>query len=152
MAALPAVWRARPPAGVPLWPGSSISQQVRAISRLRAPAMSASDDAEAPDREIQWMQPLSFEQSRKPSDAEERRVTPIFPLDGRFGATAYTPGESQSLNIFEPRYRTMYNDILMTGSRSFAMFPTNPAMPNQLAAVGVNLYLTDLKEVSQQTG
>ena len=31
----------------------------------------------------------------------------------------YTPGSTQVLNIFEPRYRKMYSDILMSGGRRF---------------------------------
>jgi len=55
------------------------------------------------------------------------------------------------LNIFEPKYVSMYNDILMTGSRSFAVFARDPEDKNQLAAVGLSLYLTELKEVSRET-
>ena len=55
------------------------------------------------------------------------------------------------LNIFEPRYRKMYSDILMSGSRRFVTTMVNPDGEGELAEVGVVLYLEDLKEVSQQT-
>lgn len=45
----------------------------------------------------------------------------------------------------------MYNDILMSGSRRFVTTMVNSDSPNDLAEVGVVLYLEDLKEVSQQT-
>ena len=81
-------------------------------------------------------------------------VLPLFPL----GNVAYTPGSTQTLNIFEPRYRKMYNDILMSGldtldslmkigSRRFVTTMVNPAGDGELAEVGVVLYLEDLKEV-----
>lgn len=39
---------------------------------------------------------------------ENSTVLPLFPL----GAVVYTPFSEHRLNIFEPRYRAMYNDIL----------------------------------------
>ena len=39
---------------------------------------------------------------------------PLFPL----GVT-YLPYTQPVLNIFEPRYRQMYNDILFSGARRF---------------------------------
>ena len=42
-------------------------------------------------------------------------VLPVFPL----GSTAYMPHSDHVLNIFEPRYRKMYNDILFNGARRF---------------------------------
>ena len=39
---------------------------------------------------------------------------PLFPL----GVT-YLPYTQPVLNIFEPRYRAMYNDILFSGARRF---------------------------------
>ena len=74
-------------------------------------------------------------------------VLPLFPL----GAVAYTPGSTQVLNIFEPRYRAMYNDILFSGARRFMVCNVDGAT-GRLAEVGVLFYLDDLKEVSEQTG
>jgi len=74
-------------------------------------------------------------------------VLPLFPL----GSIAYTPGSTQVLNIFEPRYRKMYSDILMSGGRRFVTTMVHPDEPSKLAETGVVLYLEDLKEVSQQT-
>lgn len=76
-------------------------------------------------------------------------VLPLFPL----GPVVYTPGSTQTLNIFEPRYRKMYSDILMSGGRRFVTTMVNPDASGEpeLAEVGVVLYLEDLKEVSEQT-
>eukprot|EP00965_Chrysotila_dentata_P217574 6190087-Pleurochrysis_carterae.AAC.1 len=52
----------------------------------------------------------------EPKGGEGCSVMPLFPL----GAT-YLPYTSPVLNIFEPRYRQMYNDILMNGARRFCV-------------------------------
>jgi len=120
----------------------------------RAPVMtrrSSASDINAPP-EIQWLaklDPLQPDSQPGPTANQENGtlVLPLFPL----GAVAYTPGSTQVLNIFEPRYRKMYNDILMTGGRRFVTTMVNPDEGDELAAVGVVLYLEDLKEVSEQT-
>ena len=73
-------------------------------------------------------------------------VLPVFPL----GSTAYMPHSDHILNIFEPRYRQMYSDILFNGSRRFAV-PVSHPETGRLAAVAPVFYLEDLKEVSEQT-
>jgi Lon protease-like protein len=64
---------------------------------------------------------------------------------------AYTPGSTQVLEIFEPRYRKMISDILMSGGRRFVTTLVSSDDEDKLAEVGVVLYLEDLEEVSQQT-
>ena len=71
---------------------------------------------------------------------------PLFPL-----GAAYLPHTTPVLNIFEPRYRAMYNDILFSGARRFMVCNVDGAT-GRLAEVGVLFYLDDLKEVSEQTG
>ena len=44
-------------------------------------------------------------------------VIPMFPL----GSHVYLPDSEHVLNIFEPRYRSMYSDILFNGSRRFSV-------------------------------
>jgi len=101
---------------------------------------------DAPD--IRWLAKLNPQQpDREPSGLNGTMVLPLFPL----GAVAYTPGSTQVLNIFEPRYRKMYSDILMSGGRRFVTTMVNSEDSDTLAEVGVVLYLEDLKEVSQQT-
>ena len=60
------------------------------------------------------------------------------------------PESEHVLNIFEPRYRKMYNDILFNGSRRFVV-PVSRGDGGVLSASGVVFYLEDLKEVSEQT-
>jgi Lon protease-like protein len=73
---------------------------------------------------------------------------PLFPL----GGIVYTPNSEHVLNIFEPRYRQMYNDILMNGSKRFVVTMCHPAEEGQFASVGVLFSLEELKEVSEMTG
>jgi Lon protease-like protein len=78
---------------------------------------------------------------------EGSEILPLFPL----GGLVYTPNSEHVLNIFEPRYRQMYNDILMNGTRRFVVTMSHPTEPGRFAQTGVLFELEDLKEVSEQT-
>ena len=75
-------------------------------------------------------------------------VLPVFPLGGPF-----MPFSQQRLNIFEPRYRALYNDILLSGSRRFVVTSVDPNSQEhlRLATCGVVFYLEELQEVSEKT-
>jgi hypothetical protein len=75
-------------------------------------------------------------------------VLPLFPL----GGIVYTPNSEHVLNIFEPRYRAMYNDILMNGTKRFVVSMSHPTQAGRFAQTGVLFELQELKEVSEQTG
>jgi len=83
----------------------------------------------------------------------ETSVLPFFPL----GATVYPPLQPQILNIFEPRYRKMYNDILLSGSRRFVTTLSVPQMRNgkpignNFAEVGVVWYVASERAVRAKT-
>ncbi|GKY97511.1 hypothetical protein MPSEU_000709300 [Mayamaea pseudoterrestris] len=79
---------------------------------------------------------------------EDVEIIPLFPL----GGIVYIPNSEQILNIFEPRYRAMYSDILMNGSKKFAVSMSHPTEEGRFAEMGVLFELEDLKEVSEQTG
>lgn len=72
---------------------------------------------------------------------------PLFPL----GGFVYTPNTEHVLNIFEPRYRQMYTDILMNGTKRFVVVTSHPTEQGRFAQTGVLFELEDLKEVSEQT-
>ena len=123
----------------------------------RVPRRMAAEDADdayeeddSPNAEpVQWLAPLDENVfAAAPTKAEGRSTMPIFPL----GAVAYTPGSEHVLNIFEPRYRQMYNDIIENGARRFVVTMVNQEHESQYAEVGVVFYMNDLSEVSQQTG
>jgi len=106
---------------------------------------------------ISWLPPLATTDSTTitpPSpkitttSTAESKVLPLFPL----GGIVYTPNSEHVLNIFEPRYRQMYNDILMNGSKQFVVAMSHPEVEGTFAKVGVVFQLEDLKEVSEQTG
>ena len=63
----------------------------------------------------------------------------------------YTPNTEHVLNIFEPRYRQMYTDILMNGTKRFVVVTSHPTEQGRFAQTGVLFELEDLKEVSEQT-
>ena len=86
-------------------------------------------------------------------------VLPVFPL-----SSIYWPGTEARLNIIDPAYIKMYDDILLSGSRRFVV-PYTRSLPGgrvryaemapddrRLFCIGSLLYLTDLQEVSSQTG
>jgi Lon protease-like protein len=69
--------------------------------------------------ELTFLPPLDPTKEEEEIDMEAEPTTmvlPVFPL----GSTAYMPFSDHILNIFEPRYRQMYSDILFNGSRRFA--------------------------------
>lgn len=78
---------------------------------------------------------------------EGAEIIPLFPL----GGFVYTPNSEHVLNIFEPRYRQMYTDILMNGSKRFVVTMSHPTESGRFAKTGVLFELEDLKEVSEQT-
>lgn len=78
---------------------------------------------------------------------ENAQFLPLFPL----GGIVYTPNSEHVLNIFEPRYRQMYSDILMNGTKRFVVSMSHPTLPGSFAKMGVLFELQELKEVSEQT-
>lgn len=68
---------------------------------------------------------------------------PVMPLNA-----VYLPSPSQQLMISEPRYLKLYDDILVNGSRMFAVCHCRGSL---LARVGLVFRLTDLKDVAQET-
>ena len=138
-------------------------------SPVRAPRAALSMEVDEHHDAIRWLPPINPSRPDREQSRPDSMVLPLFPLGNvargpgvstfpktraRPRETArrrYTPGSTQVLNIFEPRYRKMYSDILMSGSRRFVTTMVNPDGEGELAEVGVVLYLEDLKEVSQQT-
>jgi len=98
---------------------------------------------------VRWMPVMDVrrETEESPTLAEGELVLPMFPL----GSHVYLPDTEHVLNIFEPRYRSMYNEILFNGSRRFVVPMCAPNEPGKFASVAAVFYLDDLKEVSEQT-
>lgn len=96
------------------------------------------------DMEPSFLKPISSLSAVEAT--ENSTVLPLFPL----GAVVYTPYSEHRLNIFEPRYRAMYNDILFSGSRRFAVCTMHPE-DGRFSEYASVFYLKDLKEVSEQT-
>lgn len=100
---------------------------------------------------VAWL-PSAVGSQRQKGDEKltqkDSEILPLFPL----GGIVYTPNSEHILNIFEPRYREMYSDILMNGSKKFAVSMAHPTEPGRFAQMAVLFELQDLKEVSEQTG
>ena len=139
-AARPLPLQTSPPQPLRAPPRSCAASRIasRRLSRCVSPRL-------ALDWEIEWAPPMNVGAAESAA-AEGATVVPLFPL----GVT-YLPYTKPVLNIFEPRYRAMYNDILFSGARRFMVCNVDGAT-GRLAEVGVLFYLDDLKEVSEQTG
>lgn len=97
---------------------------------------------------VSWLPSVQGTSSNTISPMEKgSEVLPFFPL----GGIVYTPHSTHVLNIFEPRYRKMYNDILMNGSKRFIVAMAHPNEEGSFAETGVIFYLDDLREVSEMT-
>lgn len=97
---------------------------------------------------VNWLPSLENQKSDAISTIRDgAQVLPFFPL----GGIVYTPHSTHVLNIFEPRYRKMYNDILMNGSKRFVVAMAHPEEKGMFAETGVIFYLEDLREVSEMT-
>ena len=83
----------------------------------------------------------------KSEEYPDAELIPLFPL----GGIVYTPNSQHTLNIFEPRYREMYTDILMNGTKRFAVAMSHPTKSGTFAQMAVLFELEDLKEVSERT-
>eukprot|EP00747_Dinoflagellata_sp_TGD_P209499 gnl/TRDRNA2_/TRDRNA2_82893_c0_seq2.p1 gnl/TRDRNA2_/TRDRNA2_82893_c0~~gnl/TRDRNA2_/TRDRNA2_82893_c0_seq2.p1 ORF type:complete len:455 (+),score=75.94 gnl/TRDRNA2_/TRDRNA2_82893_c0_seq2:53-1417(+) len=119
------------------------------------PAAAAAADDKLP---LTWVEVADVPDVEPSEDAQ---IMPVFPLN-----SIVWPGSDFSLNIIDPAYRRMYDDILLSGSRRFVV-PWSPCAPGfprgrirfkeipeeerSLHAVGVVLYLEDLREVSGET-
>lgn len=117
------------------------------VTMCAEPAGPAAEDIDFIDIDAMipsFMSPLESKDAVEPSP--NATVIPLFPL----GSTVYTLNTDHTLNIFEPRYRAMYNDILFSGARRFAVCPVDEE--GRFARVASVFYLKDLQEVSEQTG
>eukprot|EP00747_Dinoflagellata_sp_TGD_P184598 gnl/TRDRNA2_/TRDRNA2_40361_c0_seq1.p1 gnl/TRDRNA2_/TRDRNA2_40361_c0~~gnl/TRDRNA2_/TRDRNA2_40361_c0_seq1.p1 ORF type:complete len:436 (-),score=73.39 gnl/TRDRNA2_/TRDRNA2_40361_c0_seq1:277-1584(-) len=137
---------------------SSARAVLQGRSRLGSSALvakaSVNEDAEFDLRPgISYLPALDFEQktSQKPLEPDAHvLVLPCVPVP----TLTYLPGTQPSFTIFEPRYRQMYSDIIMSGGRIFvAPYGTKDEATGQfkLAEVGAVFYLRDLKDVSEET-
>jgi len=100
---------------------------------------------------VSWMDSISEQQKSTDSISAIKsgaEILPFFPL----GGIVYTPNSEHELTIFEPRYRQMYNDILMNGSKRFVVSMAHPTEEGTFASVGVIFKLKELRDVSERTG
>ena len=132
---------------------SSPSNKQRLTQRRLAAEDDEEDDADDEPLakgidSVSWLPTVIGARSEPISSVPEgSEILPLFPL----GGLVYTPNSEHVLNIFEPRYRQMYNDILMNGTKRFVVTMSHPTEKGKFAQTGVLFELEDLKEVSEQT-
>lgn len=98
---------------------------------------------------IRFLPALDYE-SEELQPGDGARVLPCAPCEGH----VFLPGSKPMTCVTEPRYREMYNDILVSGARRFVVpFYQRDELTGQvhLAEVGAVFHLDDLKEVSEET-
>jgi len=139
--------------------GSVLTAQsrMREVSTSTTARNMLADDEEFDDEEgplsdgvdsVSWLPTvIGGEDEDVKSIRDGAEILPLFPL----GGLVYTPNSEHVLNIFEPRYRQMYTDILMNGSKRFVVTMSHPTQQGRFAQTGVLFELEDLKEVSEQT-
>lgn len=126
-------------------------RNLRASRRVATASLadpSACDSDESADR--LWLPPLDPSKEDLPATSDRGRlVLPLFPLHN---VAEYVPNSTHELDIFEPRYRAMYNDILVSGSRRFVVADVHTnTTAERIARFGVVFYLEDLSDLSEQT-
>jgi len=112
---------------------------------VQSSAATTPDSDSFPDPPIAWLPALNSDSIMEEA-GRDGEIYPLFPL----GQNAYLPGTEHSLNIFEPRYRQLYSDIMESGRKKFAVTMVDPET-GRFAEAAVLFHLEDLKEVSQQT-
>lgn len=132
----------------------------RSVARQQSTSLYSAGDATQEGKlvvpaPLEWLDVVDGPAVEPRSDST---VMPIFPL-----TAIEWPGTSAQLNIIDPAYRRMYDDILLSGARRFAVVFTR-SLPGgrvrytemspedrRLHAIGSILYLEDLQEVSERT-
>jgi len=134
-------------AGVPA--SAASRERLRGLGRGPRSSIPRSSEEDSSEGKVRYLPSLDFSLAEDLVPAEGTSTLPCFPLGGH----AYVPNTEQVLNIFEPRYRQMYSDILLSGGRRFVVpqISEDELGGVRLSEVGVVFYLDDLKEVSEQT-
>mmetsp|Transcript_166709 Transcript_166709/g.320070 ORF Transcript_166709/g.320070 Transcript_166709/m.320070 type:complete len:427 (+) Transcript_166709:160-1440(+) len=114
-----------------------VESSTSAFSRSIAPV--ASQENDNPLTEVRW---LTVNESLE--DVRPRAGSMIMPICTDPGT--HLPGTSQVLEIIEPRYVDMYDDIIYSGTRRFVMVRTD-FDNGRIAEVGTVFHLDDLQEV-----
>jgi len=140
-------------AGLSTWAGFRSTRSLRGgAQKSRAPL----SKCRAQPCEADWVPVLRKEPELPGADAT---VLPTFPLN----AVEWL-GQKVQLNIIDPAYRKMYDDLLLSGSRHIlvpftmslpggrVVYSEMPERDRRLHSVGSVLRMEDLKEVSSATG
>lgn len=125
----------------------------RRLRTQRDAAAQADVETSLGNSEVRWLPGLDTKAPDAEPSAEAAapasplRVMPLFPLS----TVGCVPHSIQEVSIFEPRYRKLYDDILVSGARQFVATAIHPEEEDRFAEVGVVFYLEDLRDVSEQS-
>jgi hypothetical protein len=112
---------------------------------------------------VPWLPVIGETPPSTLNDDYEDTTLPLFPLCGpmysltgplpRFShfSDMPTPGMEIDLKIFEPRYRQLYNDVIISGSRKFVVPFPHPTEPSKFACIGLLFEIMQVKEVADET-
>jgi len=94
---------------------------------------------------IEWLPPLTNtnDSPTLPSHQDQVEVLPLLPLCG----IVYPPNTEHVLDVTEPAYLQMYNDILKNDTKRFVVTMCHPEQESTFAKVGVVYELKELKEI-----
>lgn len=127
------------------WVGhASMCRAVDSARRGAVRVRSSLEETNAEADPIRYLPPLDDAEDGMPDP--KANVIPVFPL----GSMVALPQTEQWLTIFEPRYRQMYDDIMLHGGRSFAVCTIDPKTGGMSETASV-FYLDEVQEVSEQT-
>jgi len=97
-----------------------------------------------PGDKVLLLPPLEKLEACKPSKLNGTFLIPCFPLPLQHAAL---PGTQRTLNIGEPRYVSMYDDMLQTGKSTFVVPHFQRDTDGvRIAATGVTFQLDDIKD------
>ena len=113
--------------------------------------------------QVSWLPVV--EETPSSSNHLHDTIFPLFPLSGpmysptgseplpRFSNPSEipTPGMLIDLKIFEPRYRQLYNDVIVSGLRKFVVPFAHPTIPSKFASMGLLVEIMQVKEVADET-
>jgi hypothetical protein len=112
---------------------------------------------------VSWLPVIEKTPSSSSNHVDNNTILPLFPLSGpmysptgplpRFSSFSDipTPGMLIDLKIFEPRYRQLYNDLIVSGSRKFVVPFAHPTIPGKFASIGLLFEIMQVKEVADET-
>lgn len=104
------------------------------------------DEVVLSEKSVKWLTPTGENRQVSSVGLSGTTELPLFPL----GTTFYALNSHPTLQIFEPRYRQLYHDVLSSGQRTFVVTATEPETA-RLASYGVIFQVDQVVDVAEKT-